>query len=71
MNERMLKGHRLFAVEHRGEQALKGIDRPVQLLPVVQPSGVRGRLESGCGSAWADSIRRARRRIAPADQSIG
>jgi hypothetical protein len=51
MNERMLEGHRLFAVEHRGEQALKGIDRPVQLLPVVQPSGVRGRLESGCGSA--------------------
>jgi hypothetical protein len=42
MNERMLEGHRLFAVEHRGEQALKGIDRPVQLLPVVQPAEYEG-----------------------------
>jgi len=36
----------LFVVEVRGEQALKGIERPVQPDRVVQPSGVRGRLEA-------------------------
>jgi class 3 adenylate cyclase len=36
----------LFVVEDRGAQALKGVDRPVQLYRVVQPSGVRGRLEA-------------------------
>ena len=36
----------LFVVEDRGAQALKGIERPVQLYRVVQPSGVRGRLEA-------------------------
>jgi class 3 adenylate cyclase/tetratricopeptide (TPR) repeat protein len=34
----------LFVVEDCGSQALKGIERPVQLYRVVQPSGVRGRL---------------------------
>ena len=34
----------LFVVEDRGAQALKGIEQPVQLYRVVQPSGVRGRL---------------------------
>jgi class 3 adenylate cyclase len=33
----------LFLVEDRGAQQLKGIERPVQLYRVVQPSGVRGR----------------------------
>ena len=61
----------LFVVEDRGAQALKGIDRPVQLYRVVQPSGVRGRLASGGGGARTDSIRRARGRIAPADESLG
>src|SRR5258708_17958960 len=37
---------RLFVVEDRGAQALKGIERPVQLYRVVQPSGMRGRLEA-------------------------
>jgi class 3 adenylate cyclase/predicted ATPase len=36
----------LFVVEERGTHALKGIDRPVNLYRVVQPSGVRGRLEA-------------------------
>ncbi len=36
----------LFIVEDRGEQSLKGIEQPLQLYRVVQPSGVRGRLEA-------------------------
>src|SRR4029077_20854655 len=36
----------LFVVEDRGPQALKGIERPVQLYRVVRPSGVSGRLEA-------------------------
>ena len=40
----------LFVVEDRGAQALKGIERPVQLYRVVQPSGVRGRLEAAAAT---------------------
>ncbi|MBV8054824.1 MAG: AAA family ATPase [Deltaproteobacteria bacterium] len=36
----------LFAVESRGAKVLKGIERPLQLYRVIQPSGVRGRLEA-------------------------
>jgi class 3 adenylate cyclase len=36
----------LFVVEDRGAQALKGSDRPIQVYRVIQPSGVRGRLEA-------------------------
>jgi class 3 adenylate cyclase/tetratricopeptide (TPR) repeat protein len=36
----------LFVVEERGAQTLKGIERPIQLYHVIQPSGVRGRLEA-------------------------
>jgi class 3 adenylate cyclase len=36
----------LFVVEDRGAQSLKGIERPVQLFRVIQPSGVRGRLQA-------------------------
>jgi class 3 adenylate cyclase/tetratricopeptide (TPR) repeat protein/ribosomal protein L40E len=36
----------LFVVEDRGAQTLKGIKRPIQLYRVIQPSGVRGRLEA-------------------------
>jgi class 3 adenylate cyclase/tetratricopeptide (TPR) repeat protein len=36
----------LFVVEDRGAQALKGIERPVQLYRVIRPSGARGRLEA-------------------------
>ena len=40
----------LFVVEDRGAQALKGVERPVQLYRVVQPSGVRGRLEAAAAT---------------------
>ena len=40
----------LFVVEDRGAQALKGIERPVQLYRVIQPSGVRGRLEAAAAA---------------------
>ena len=40
----------LFVVEDRGAQALKEIERPVQLYRVVQASGVRGRLEAAAAS---------------------
>ena len=40
----------LFVVEDRGAQALKGVERPVQLYRVIQPSGVRGRLEAAAAA---------------------
>ena len=40
----------LFVVEDRGAQALKGIDRPIKLYRVIQPSGVRGRLEAAAAT---------------------
>ncbi len=40
----------LFVVEDRGVQALKGIERSVPLYRVVQPSGVRGRLEAAAAA---------------------
>ncbi len=40
----------LFVVEDRGAQPLKGIERPTQLYRVIQPSGVRGRLEAGASA---------------------
>ena len=40
----------LFVVEDRGTPALKGIERPVQLYRVVQPSTVRGRLEAAAAA---------------------
>jgi class 3 adenylate cyclase/tetratricopeptide (TPR) repeat protein len=36
----------LFVVESRGASALKGIERSLQLYKLVEPSGVRGRLEA-------------------------
>jgi class 3 adenylate cyclase/tetratricopeptide (TPR) repeat protein len=42
----------LFVVESRGAATFKGIERPLELYRVVQPSGVRGRLEAAaavCG----------------------
>jgi class 3 adenylate cyclase len=41
---------RLFVVDQLGVQTLKGIERPVQLYRVIQPSGVRGRLEAATAS---------------------
>jgi class 3 adenylate cyclase len=40
----------LFVVEDRGAQALKGIERTVQLYRIVQPGGVRGRLEAAAAA---------------------
>jgi class 3 adenylate cyclase/tetratricopeptide (TPR) repeat protein len=40
----------LFIVEDRGAQALKGSDHPIQIYRVVQPSGVRGRLEAAAAT---------------------
>ena len=40
----------LFIVEDHGAHPLKGVERPVQLYRVVQPSGVRGRLEAAAAS---------------------
>jgi class 3 adenylate cyclase/tetratricopeptide (TPR) repeat protein len=44
---RMVSG--LFVVEERGAQRLKGVPEPVVLYRVVQPSGVRSRLEASAG----------------------
>src|ERR1700730_6807342 len=40
----------LFVVEERGAQALKGIERPIQIYRVIQPRGVRGRLEAAAAA---------------------
>jgi len=40
----------LFVVEDHGAQALKGIERQIQLYRVVKPSGVRGRLQADAAS---------------------
>src|SRR6266478_1279795 len=40
----------LFAVEARRAPPLKGIEQPVQLYRVIQPSGVRGRLEAAAAT---------------------
>lgn len=45
--QRLVAG--LFVVEERGAQRLKGIREPVALYRVVQPSGVRSRLEVAAG----------------------
>jgi tetratricopeptide (TPR) repeat protein len=42
--QRLVSG--LFVVEDLGTRDLKGIERPVQLYRVIQPSGVRGRLQA-------------------------
>ncbi len=45
--QRLVSG--LFVVEDRGPQELKGIREPVTLYRVVQPSGVRSRLDIAAG----------------------
>jgi predicted ATPase len=45
---RLLSG--LFVVEALGIPALKGVERPIQLYRLIQPSGVRGRLEAAAAS---------------------
>jgi class 3 adenylate cyclase len=66
---RLISG--LFVVEGRGASALKGIEWPLQLYRVIQPSGVRGAAGSGGSVARPDSIRRARGRTALADEPLG
>ena len=41
--QRLVSG--LFIVEDRGAQELKGVERPLQLYRVIQPSGMRGRFD--------------------------
>ncbi len=65
---RLISG--LFVVEERGAQILKGIAQPVQLYRVVQPSGIHGRLGAAAARGLTP-LRRARRRIAPPDESLG
>ena len=45
---RLISG--LFVVEARGAPTLKGIERPLQLYRVIQPSGVRGRLQAAAAA---------------------
>ena len=45
---RLISG--MFVVENRGEHQLKGIERAIQLYRVIQPSGVRSRLEAAAAS---------------------
>jgi class 3 adenylate cyclase/tetratricopeptide (TPR) repeat protein len=45
--QRLVAG--MFVVEDRGPQALKGVREPVTLYRVVQPSGVRSRLDVAAG----------------------
>jgi class 3 adenylate cyclase/tetratricopeptide (TPR) repeat protein len=45
---RLISG--LFVVEERGAPALKGVDRRIELYRVIQPSGVRGRLEAAAAA---------------------
>ena len=45
---RLISG--LFVVDARGAPTLKGIERPIQLYRVIQPSGVRGRLEAAAAA---------------------
>jgi len=40
----------LFVVDTRGAPPLKGIERSVQLYRIIQPSGVRGRLEAAAAA---------------------
>ena len=46
--QRLVSG--LFVVESRGGSTLKGVERPLQLYKVVQPSEVRGRLEAAAAT---------------------
>jgi class 3 adenylate cyclase len=53
-SHRLVSG--LFVVDQLGAQALKGIERPVQLYRVIQPSGVRGRLEAATAAGGLTSF---------------
>jgi predicted ATPase/class 3 adenylate cyclase len=48
----------LFIVEDRGEHPLKGIERPVRLYRVIQPSGRRGRLAAAAARGLTPFIGR-------------
>jgi class 3 adenylate cyclase/tetratricopeptide (TPR) repeat protein len=40
----------LFVVDSRGASVLKGVERPLQLYKLIEPSGVRGRLEAAAAT---------------------
>ena len=61
----------LFVVEDRGTPALKGIERPVQLYRVVQPSTVRGRLEAAAAARGLTPFVGREDELRLADQSMG
>lgn len=48
----------LFAVEDRGARPLKGLDGPIHLYRVIQPSGARGRLGAAAGRGLTPFIGR-------------
>src|SRR6185437_9493284 len=48
----------LFVVEDRGAQPLKGIEHPIRLYRVIQPSGVRGRLAAAASRGLTPFIGR-------------
>ena len=52
----------LFTVEEREPQPLKGVDRPVTLYRVLQPSGVRGRLAAAAPHGLTPFVGRAHER---------
>jgi class 3 adenylate cyclase/tetratricopeptide (TPR) repeat protein len=51
---RLISG--LFVVEDCGAQALKGLERPLQLYRVIRPSGVRGRFEAATAAGGLTSF---------------
>ena len=61
----------LFVVEDCGAQALKGIERPIQTLPGSPAERSARTFRRGDRGGRTDSVRRARRRTALADESLG
>ena len=53
--QRLVAG--LFVVEDRGPQMLKGVREPVALYRVLQPSGVRGRLQAAAARGLTPGLR--------------
>jgi class 3 adenylate cyclase len=67
-SHRLMSG--MFVVEDLGARTLKGIEVPVQLYRVIQPSGARAARSHG-GGAGADPVCRARGRVASDEESVG
>jgi class 3 adenylate cyclase len=52
----------LFIVEECGAHSLKGVPRPVELYRVVEPSGVRGRLQAAAARGFTPFVNRSEER---------